>query len=61
MNDFEFERLLEIKLRQLLDPVVAAPAPPRKRPGRRTEPSPAPIELRLVAEKVAAVPVEVFA
>jgi len=61
MNDFEFERLLEIKLRQLLDPVVAAPAPPRKRLGRRTEPSPALIELTLVAERVVAVPVKVFA
>lgn len=61
MNDFEFERLLEIKLRQLLDPVVAAPAPPRKRPGRRTEQSPALIEMKLVAERVVAVPVEVFA
>jgi hypothetical protein len=28
MNDFD--RLLQIELRQMLDPVVAAPAPPRK-------------------------------
>ena len=60
MNDFEFDRLVEIKLRQLLDPVAAAPQPPRKGLGRRTEPSVAPIELTLVAEKVA-VPVKVSA
>ena len=59
MNDFEFERLLEIKLRQLLDPVTATPAPPRKTPGRRA--AAAPIELTLVAEKIVPVPVEVFA
>jgi hypothetical protein len=61
MNDFEFERLLEIKLRQFLDPVTAAPAPPRKRRGHRGEPSPAPFELTLLAENAPVVPLEVFA
>jgi len=59
MNDFE--RLLEIKLRLLLDPVSATPAPPRGRAVRlRIDSVPAPIELTLVAENLA-VPVEVFA
>ena len=44
MNDFD--RLLEIKLRRLLDPVSATPAPPRGKPAR---------------SRIAAVPVEVFA
>jgi hypothetical protein len=57
MNDFEFERLLEIKLRQLLDPVTATPAPPRKRRGHRNEPSATPFEL----ENSTVVPLEVFA
>jgi hypothetical protein len=56
MNEFDLQ--LESELRLFLDPIAAAPAPPRR--GRRSLEAPK-VELRLVAtEKLAVVPVEVY-
>jgi hypothetical protein len=56
MNEFDLQ--LESELRLFLDPIKAAPAPPRR--GRRSAEVPK-VELRLVAtEKLAVIPVEVY-
>jgi hypothetical protein len=56
MNEFDLQ--LESELRLFLDPITAAPAPPRR--GRRS-PEASKVELRLVApEKLAVVAVEVY-
>jgi hypothetical protein len=62
MNDFD--RLLQIELRQMLDPVVAAPAPTRKgQPNRKRFAIPAltsPVELVAASlPAVEAIPVTV--
>ena len=55
MNEFDLR--LESELRLYLDPISAAPVPPRR--GKRTPEAPK-IELRLVTpEKLAAMPVKV--
>jgi hypothetical protein len=48
----DFDRLLEAQLARLLDPVVVAPRPPRRRRGKR-------VQLDLPAEVVATEPVPV--
>ena len=55
MNEFDLQ--LESELRRFLDPIWAAPAPPRR--GKRAQ---APrVELRLVTpEKLVPIPVEIF-
>ena len=58
MNDFD--RMLESELRQLLDPVVKAPAPPRRRPAYVERAGGPTVELTLVPETLVAVPVEVY-
>ena len=59
MNDFD--RMLESGLRQLLDPVANAPAPPRRRPAYVERAGGAPtVELTLAPETLAAVPIEVY-
>jgi len=56
MNEFDLQ--LESELRLLLDPILAAPPPPRR--GKRGHEAPR-VELRLVTpEKLAAIPVEAF-
>jgi hypothetical protein len=56
MNEFELR--LESELRLFLDPIAAAPAPPRR--GKRTPEAPK-LELRVVTpEKLAAIRVEAF-
>jgi hypothetical protein len=56
MNEFDLQ--LESELRRFLDPIAAAPAPPRR--GKRAEDAPR-VALRLVtAEKLVPIPVEVF-
>jgi len=56
MNELDLQ--LESELRLFLDPITAAPAPPRR--GRRTPEAPR-VELRVLAPvKPAAVPVEVY-
>jgi len=53
--------MLESGLRQLLDPVANAPAPPRRRPAYVERAGGAPtVELTLAPEALAAVPVEVY-
>jgi hypothetical protein len=54
MNEFDLQ--LESELRLFLDPISAAPVPPRR--GRRTPDAPNG-ELRVVTEKLAAIPVQV--
>jgi hypothetical protein len=50
MNDFD--RFLELKLRQMLDPVVAAPPPARRRAKRSPKPilavEPAPVAFEVL-------------
>ena len=58
MNDFD--RMLESGLRQLLDPVVKATAPPRRRQYVERAGGAPTVELTLVPETLAAVPVEVY-
>ena len=56
MNELDLQ--LESELRLFLDPITAAPAPPRR--GRRSPVAPK-VELRLVTpNKLAVVPVKVF-
>jgi hypothetical protein len=56
MNEFDLQ--LESELRRFLDPIWAAPAPPRR--GKRAQGAPR-VELRLVTpDKLAPIPVEIF-
>jgi hypothetical protein len=56
MNESDLQ--LESELRRFLDPISAAPAPPRR--GKRAEDAPT-VELRLVTpERLVSIPVEVF-
>jgi hypothetical protein len=56
MNEFDLQ--LESELRRLLDPISAAPVPPRK--AKRAVDTPR-LELRVVAaEQLAPIPVEAF-
>ena len=53
----EFDLRLESELRLFLDPITAASVPPRR--GKRPHEAPS-VELNVVTEHLAAIPVEVF-
>jgi hypothetical protein len=56
MNEFDLQ--LESDLRLILDPISAAPAPPRR--GKKAQDAPR-VELRVLRlEKLTPIPVEVF-
>jgi hypothetical protein len=62
MNDFD--RLLEMKLRQMLDPVVATKPPRRggwKRGGKLVLALQAPLDIRMVAEAIPVIDTSVMA